>query len=591
MVDLVQYRCLIGLFRQKVFNQKFLYKQEYFENQKWNRSPPEEYTPLRIKKSCKLVVICVLLFSLSYPPSQGCESSSTAATLSWSWSVYSSLFITTTSTSSNSDAGRPWSVGGNIGTISLRVEWETGNFWARYLHGNINQVKGVHNMHLNIRSLRYKVSEIKNLIYNEKPTILGLSECELKKETLDPRSLKVPGYDLLLPKSWELHGFARVVVYVKKTFHYSQVHDLEDSFVQSIWLKGSYKNCKSLFYCHAYREHASVMGATIANPKDYLNKFLSQWEAATVHNSTSDPNEVHVCCDMNLDYLPHRWLQPSYRLYTLTKLVQNTCNAYNFSQLVTQPTRSMYNSVANTTEVSCIDHIYSNYRHKCSPPRVVVSGASDHDAISYTRFSKVPPRPSRTIRRRSYKNFVAGEFLQDLGDVDWTDVLTSCDLDTAVDLFTEKFKSVLNKHAPWIIFQLRKSYCPWLTEEIIELMKIRDSWKAKAKELAAANPDRVTEEQKAAWGEYKRFRNKINNVKGKEERLYKQQKVKENMEDTAKVWEVTKTFMGWKSTGSPTQLEEKGKLITSAKVISQIMNGQGGHKPGPLHEDHAGEEV
>ena len=131
-------------------------------------------------------------------------------------------------------------------------------------------------MHLNIRSLRYKVSEIKNLIYNERPTILGLSECELKKETLNPRSLKVPGYELLFPKSWELHGFARVAVYVKKTFSYTQVHDLEDSLVQSIWLKGSYNNSKSLYYCHAYREHASVMGATIANQKEYLNKFLLQ---------------------------------------------------------------------------------------------------------------------------------------------------------------------------------------------------------------------------------------------------------------------------------------------------------------------------
>ena len=160
----------------------------------------------------------------------------------------------------------------------------------------------------------------------------------------------------------------------------------------------------------------------------------------------------------------------------------------------------------------------------------------------------------------------------DLGAVDWTDVLTSYDLDTAVDLFTEQFKFVVNKHAPWIIFQLGKCYCPWLTDETMELMKQRDSWKAMSKELDTVSPDCANEEQKAAWGEYKILRNKINNMKGKEERLYKQKKVEENMEDTAKVWKVTKTFMGWKTTGSPTQLEEKGKLITSAKVIAQVMN-------------------
>ena len=45
------------------------------------------------------------------------------------------------------------------------------------------------------------------------------------------------------------------------------------------------------------------------------------------------------------------------------------------------------------------------------------------------------------------------------------------DLDMAVYIFTEKFKFVLNHHAPWIIFQLRKNYSPWLTKETKDLMK------------------------------------------------------------------------------------------------------------------------
>ena len=122
----------------------------------------------------------------------------------------------------------------------------------------------MHNMHFNIRSLRFKISEIRNIIQEEKPHVLGLSECELKKDRVDPKTLKIPGYDILYPKSWDIHGFARVVVYVKKTFSYEQIHDLEDNLVQSIWLK----NSKSLYLCHAYREHASAMGNTINNQKE-----------------------------------------------------------------------------------------------------------------------------------------------------------------------------------------------------------------------------------------------------------------------------------------------------------------------------------
>ena len=112
----------------------------------------------------------------------------------------------------------------------------------------------------------------------------------------------------------------------------------------------------------------------------------------------------------------------------------------------------MYNSVAKTVEISSIDHLYCNYTHKCSPPRVIVSGASDHDMLSYVRYSKNPPSPARTIRRRSYKNFVEEEFLTDLSSVDWSEVYASNDIDTAVEIFSEKFRFFINQHAPWIIF-------------------------------------------------------------------------------------------------------------------------------------------
>ena len=61
-------------------------------------------------------------------------------------------------------------------------------------------------MHFNIRSLKYKVGEIKNVVNEERPTIFGLSECEIKNENVNLDLLKVPGYDILFPKSWTVHG-------------------------------------------------------------------------------------------------------------------------------------------------------------------------------------------------------------------------------------------------------------------------------------------------------------------------------------------------------------------------------------------------
>ena len=173
-------------------------------------------------------------------------------------------------------------------------------------------------------------------------------------------SLTIPGYELLFPKSWSIHGFARVVTYVKTTFQYDQVHELEDDLIQTVWLKGGFRNSKDIFFCHGYREHTSTLGSSISNQRNQLEKFLLQWEMASIYRNPSEPNEVHISCDMNLDVLNGKWLRSDYHLVSLSKLVQNSCNLGDFSQLVTVPTRFQFNSVKGTTEISCIE-IFSGF--------------------------------------------------------------------------------------------------------------------------------------------------------------------------------------------------------------------------------------
>ena len=61
--------------------------------------------------------------------------------------------------------------------------------------------------------------------------------------------------------------------------------------------------------------------------------------------------------------------------------------------------------------------------------------------------------------------FEKEQFLYDLAEVDWTEVLTSREVDEAVCCFTSKFKYILDMHAPWTIFQQRKSFKPWISSE------------------------------------------------------------------------------------------------------------------------------
>ena len=556
MIDIIQYRKSIGSFRQKIRSKKGKYCKNKWAKQDYGLLLTFKITCVVMKVWMIFVLVAGLGSDVTVLDQDNVRLQAGPQVQLEHWQ------------------GGCHSVGGERhGTEQVcflrQGKLKTSNFLARYINGNIGP-KGIKNLHLNIRSLKFKVSEVRNLIKEHAPHILGLSECELKRETISETALKIPGYDILFPKSWYSYGYARVVIYVKKSFKYEQVSELEDDRVQSVWLRGSFMNSKKIYFCHGYREHHS--GRPQGEQQAYLGVFLSQWEAAAEQNFPTEPNEVHVCLDMNIDTYRGRWLQPDYRLKFLSRLVQNACNIGNFSQLVTEPTRSMYNSVTNSTDISCLDHIYCNAEYKCSRPRVIACGASDHDIISYTRYSKEPPSPSRTIRKRSYKTFKTEEFITDLKTVDWSEVYVSNDLEEAVDLFTRKFCYVLNCHAPWIIFQDRKYFSPWLTDEVKELMKQRDKWKKIAKDLAIDNPGCASEELNEAWQQFKHYRNKVNNRKKYDENDFKKKKLEEVRDSPEKTWRCTKNFMNWKSPGTPNQLVVGNSLVTKARDIAEYMN-------------------
>ena len=121
-------------------------------------------------------------------------------------------------------------------------------------------------------------------------------------------------------------------MYVKKTFKYQQVHELEDDQVQSVWIKGGQSNSKDIFFCHLYREH--LTGQSAAVQRGYVSTLMGQWEASTEYCVRGEPNETHISGDMNLDVYKGRWLMPDYHLITLSRLVKQACDLGNFHQLV-----------------------------------------------------------------------------------------------------------------------------------------------------------------------------------------------------------------------------------------------------------------
>ena len=239
-------------------------------------------------------------------------------------------------------------------------------------------------------------------------------------------------------------------------------------------------------------------------------------------------------------------------------------------------TRAQYNSVRKVTDVSCIDHVYSNAKHRISLVKILTWGSSDHDAVCFIRYSREPKIPARTIRKRSYRNFSVDKYLKDMAALDFTDVYCCLDVDTAADILTSKIVSVLNLHAPWIIFQQHKNYVPWITDDTKKLMQERDRYKEQAKFMARNNCNVTSPAQSDIWCQYKKLRNKVNNLMKQEEIRFKRSKLNECHGSSDQVWKLAKKFINWTSTGAPSQLEteENGLIILVSKAadIARLMN-------------------
>ena len=156
MIDINFYRFRIGSFKQRVKARQFLRKNELATNRCSNL---ESTRRTAFTEFLKIILILLLLSSTSSGKQQNIHP----------WQITLSNQNSTNFKSTE--------------TTDLFTGFkEVGNFWARYIHGNKQaHSRGIMNMHLNIRSLSHKVFEIKNVVKQYHPHIIGLYECELKK--------------------------------------------------------------------------------------------------------------------------------------------------------------------------------------------------------------------------------------------------------------------------------------------------------------------------------------------------------------------------------------------------------------------------
>ena len=337
------------------------------------------------------------------------------------------------------------------------------------------EAKGLRAFHINIRSLRNKMDELRLFCDKFKPHVLSLNETWLDDSFSDVE-LSLPGYQLMR-RDRDRHG-GGIAVYIADNLSLNRLDTPADKLSQ--------QKSKKIHFGAIYRP-PNLDASTFT---DRLEEMLN--------NHVNESLETVLLGDFNFDYT-----SPN----AATKNFQRIANLFNLKQLITDPTRITQNSR------TLIDLFFT------SKPELYVSGVlpigfSDHSAIfGIRKLHRIPLPPPRIVEARNYKHYDPALFCEDLNSIPWDILELDQTANDAWQSFKDLFLTAADEHAPLVARRVRGRSVPWLTPEIKDLMHQRDH---QHKKVMLTN-------KVLHWSNYKRLRNVVNTKMRKEKCYYSSQ--------------------------------------------------------------------
>ena len=409
-----------------------------------------------------------------------------------------------------------------------------------------------------------KMQDIEEIIETHKPHILGLGEANFRHDH-DEQDVQLQGYTLHLDSS--VHnpdlGMARVVVYTHKILRVKRREDLEDPTVAAVWLECGLPNQRSFLVCAGYRQWRLLgqpdnTSATLPAQLARWTVFLDNWEKAL-----QEDKEVIVAMDANIDHLTWRMQDslPQYsssvRLKSLIDLLFTRIIPLGVTQLVTGATR-MERGQPRTG----LDHIYTNKVEKLSMVQTFFTGTSDHKLLKVVRFTKSFKHLPRYIKKRSYRDFNEEAFIELVATCGLEEVVACTSVEEAAEVFTNKLTVVLDNLAPIKKFQTRAHYAPWLSKETKLLKAQREAAHKKAAET----------DKQEDWREFRKLRNQVTARSREDRRKWEGQKLDLEKNNPSGIWKTVKGWLGWGTSGTPSQIFWNGGMVTSPAGLAVAMN-------------------
>ena len=196
---------------------------------------------------------------------------------------------------------------------------------------------------------------------------------------------------------------------------------------------------------------------------------------------------------------------------------------------------------------------------------ILVTDLSDQYPIFHTNFAIKQRIEEKYFMKRTYSTRNKQAFLHSLQQVNWLDVFSVTDTQTAFSTFHGKYIELYNRHFPKIRAKLRyNNRKPWLSEGI------RISIKKKNKLYLKYHRTKTAANEVA----YKYYRNKLNNVLKIAERKHYADIIEQNKSNLRKTWAIMKELINKNKVTVPQSKFKlsNGSYKTDKKTFSENFN-------------------
>ena len=270
-------------------------------------------------------------------------------------------------------------------------------------------------------------------------------------------------------RTWTENGHTKkgggVCIYTRKELDVDcqkwNDHNISNEDVECMWLELRFSNQRNII--------ANIYRPPQGNKQNFITYLEEKIDTINMG-------------DYNIDFLDKK--------DDITKRINNRIKQWGSKKLITDVTRH------GTHKDSCIDQIITN-SNIINTYGVADMNLSDHQMINVQRKKPKMPTKKNAFQGRSYKNYDGNVFRQELVEQDWDGFFAREDPKELWNIMLENINNIADNMCPVKSFKVKKYRDPWISPEILEIIRDKD------RALKRAKRTKLDED----WKEAKRLRN------------------------------------------------------------------------------------